>query len=324
MKKIIALIIFLCVLSVIGCGRRRFYYNQQAYVQEWGITEREANRQSFYHDTENTSIELIGWSKDGLAAVRYRCNIVAKYNSRDITFAIVNTVTNEIIEVERINVGPLLAHSTIIAQNPRQRSVSGPHSWAFLDENDSIRHHSWDAHIWSTLDDFIEYYKRRWNWLLVRYRINGKIDDIFADISQDDLQEPTVGDYSVWFDYMIRKDLAYRYVFNWSRFMRREEAGLHRRDVMRWKLMIGDDDVQRIIAEMRKKPYMFMRITGRIIHGYYKSPYENRIVVVVSMRRGINTMVGNQYHGRLEFYGFNLDDMDKPRRRVTPFRAEER
>jgi hypothetical protein len=61
------------------------------------------------------------------------------------------------------------------------------------------------------------------------------------------------------------------------------EMEIHR-DIINWKLLVGNDAVQKKITENvdDKRTGWYENISGRKILGYYKSPYENRIVVITT------------------------------------------
>ena len=78
-------------------------------------------------------------------------------------------------------------------------------------------------------------------------------------------------------------------------------------DIVSWKLLIGNDRVQKIITEKEEEEYRFVdNISGRKILGYYKSPYENRIVVVVSRYRFVPLSGGNRSVS-LDVFGCNMN-----------------
>jgi hypothetical protein len=104
--------------------------------------------------------------------------------------------------------------------------------------------------------------KAKWNLLLKKYNIIGRIDNPFKEIYKNDFKKFPVNNFECWFEYSIEKN-------------KDDFANL-----IDWKLFIGNNYVQKIISHAVERDYDDIR--GRKILGYYKSPYENRIAVFVS------------------------------------------
>jgi len=121
-NKFTDLIIILILLSVlISCSKNK---TGQEYIYELGIFfkyDRETFR-LYFDNKHNTPVEMIGWSKNGLFACRYRsfyANIFRDYTDglrsppseyiselpAQYSLVIINTVTNEIVEKDSIAIG---------------------------------------------------------------------------------------------------------------------------------------------------------------------------------------------------------------------------
>ena len=248
-KKLIALIIFSAVFCVlVGCSTGKASYKKQEYVCTWGLFSiHEMDRMRNLLDY-NRPFEVLGWSKNGLFAYMYGIKIPERRTSH-YSFVIVDTVTNETIESDDVSI--------------YQKSIG-------IDIYDDV----YRSLRFVPLARISEEYKNKWNVLLEKHHIIGNIEEPFSDILQDDLLEFPVDDFSCWFDYRI---LIPDYRPYHCLGKRKENI-----DVIKWKLKIGNDNVQKIIGEGGKKPSVVQYMTGSKIRGYYKSPYENRIAVVVS------------------------------------------
>jgi hypothetical protein len=91
--------------------------------------------------------------------------------------------------------------------------------------------------------------------------------------------------YTCWFNYTVEK-------------LNEGNA----RSIIKWKLYAGNGFGSKVISSGEYKTYEGV-ISGKRIVGYYKSPYENRIVIVVQTV----DHNGEIYHNSFEFYGCHLN-----------------
>jgi hypothetical protein len=91
--------------------------------------------------------------------------------------------------------------------------------------------------------------------------------------------------YSCWFNYTVEK-------------LNEGDA----RSIIKWKLYAGNGFGSKVISSGEYKTYEGV-ISGKRIVGYYKSPYEDRIVIVVQTVDHDPEI----YHDRFEFYGCHLN-----------------
>lgn len=243
-KNKVIFIIFLLVLTFYSFPEETTSYRNQQYIFSWDNYNEDQIRDIKKELDQNiySPFEMIGWSKNGLFAYRYRYYIDAApavvYN-----IAILNSITDEIIE------------------------------------NDSITVYGWNS---DNESSYIEY-KNKWNNMLEKYNIIGRIEDPISSNFKNDLQIFPINNISCWFDYTIIK------YDEWDT-----------NDIIKWKMIIGNNTIQKTITEKSERPYV--NIAGRKILGYFKSPYENRIVVV--------TNYYFTYFGpgsNVNFYGCNMD-----------------
>ena len=103
----------------------------------------------------------------------------------------------------------------------------------------------------------MEFYRTEYNSSLENHTISGRITDPSARISNNSALKFPFENYQCWFDYDILDD-----------------------DTVEWKLIIGDGTVQKTITEQKTAKTFLHSI--RIL-GFYKSPFENRIAVLVSL-----------------------------------------
>jgi hypothetical protein len=286
-NKLSGLIVFFIVLFLLnGCSVKKTVVSmEQEYIHSWGIFTRydKEKIKSLLDDKQSMPVEMIGWSKKGLFAYRYR-NI-----SGECTFVIINTITNEIIERDYVIMGEdyvgIYGGSSV--------------SFCYFNEDGTFNTKGLTAK-WNTLNDFIEDYRIKWNTLLEKNHIIGKIADPFSENFQNTLLEFPIDNNSCWFDYVTNNDYNYfDYVIE-----RKKE-----RDIFYWKLIIGNSTVQKIIGKEDVKPSLIEFLIGRKIRGYYKSPYENKIAVVVNCYRCISYPEKNITYGTLNLFGCNMDEI---------------
>ena len=126
----------------------------------------------------------------------------------------------------------------------------------------------------------IDTYKEKWNTLLRKYNITGEIIDPCAKIIDSNVMEFPSGNYRCWFDYscLISEEIP---VYN-------------------WELIIGNEYVQKTVTHQITRNLILVRIK---IIGYFKSPFENRIVIFLS---SASTFSGNVYFTP-SLYGCNMN-----------------
>ncbi|MCL2208676.1 MAG: hypothetical protein FWC19_04965 [Treponema sp.] len=132
--------------------------------------------------------------------------------------------------------------------------------------------------------DLTKEYTAKWNTILRNYKITGEVNSSIADDFINNLIEFPINDYNCWFDDFETE-----------------------KDINKWTLIIGNENIQKIISEGEYELYRDMHnIKGRKILGYYKSPYENRIVVVTIYYDWISFSGG--YHTvKLDLFGCNMN-----------------
>jgi hypothetical protein len=132
--------------------------------------------------------------------------------------------------------------------------------------------------------DLTKEYIAKWNTILGNYKISGEAGNPIADDFVNNLLEFPINDYNCWFDDFEAE-----------------------KDINKWTLIIGNENIQKIISEGKYELYRDMHnIKGRKILGYYKNPYENRIVVVTIYYDWISFSGG--YHTvKLDLFGCNMN-----------------
>ena len=103
----------------------------------------------------------------------------------------------------------------------------------------------------------IEYYKSEFNSSLKEHNITGHITDPSAKIEGNNALQFPLEDFQCWLEYE-KRDV----------------------DAVEWKLLIGNGSVQKTITQQRTESPFLNSIR---IAGFYKSPYENRIAVLVNL-----------------------------------------
>lgn len=305
-NKFTGLIVILILLPLlIGCSKneseQEYSKNEaeQEYIHEVGVlTKYDMETFRLYFDNKHTTpVEMIGWSKDGLFACRYKsfnASIVRRYTDLEsppseyiaesparYSFVIIDTVANEIIEQDSIVIGDNFI------------GIVGEYGVSALyDEKERPDRKGYTAN----LNEIIAGYKIKWEGLLKKHNIIGRVDDFLANNFKDSLLNFPIKNYSCWFDYDKDK--------NPSDLFEIFERG----SIIKWKLMIGNDVVQKIIGEYDETTRRW-HIIGSKILGYYKNPYKNSIVVVVSYYRNDNTFEFNTLRGTLKFFACNIGDI---------------
>ena len=268
---------------------KTFNSKKQGYVHSNFFYSGEVKeRHLLYLDgNQNTPLEMIGWSKNSLFAYRYIEYVENHYFEGGLgnfspryAFIIINTITNEIIEKDRIIIGADFV------------GLYGDYAVSnyYFDENGRFNTRG-NITKWNTLKELTDEYKTKWNALLEKYHIDGEISNPFSLSFKNDFLEFPVNMYICWFDYIVEhnegKDI------------------LDTKDIIKWKLLIGNDIVSKVVFETEEQRY-FDYITGRKIIGYYKNPYENKIVIVVNYHNYTTHMLGGWLSGTLNLFGFNM------------------
>ncbi|MCL2260490.1 MAG: hypothetical protein FWC15_03945 [Fibromonadales bacterium] len=208
------------------------------------------------------AMEMIGWSKTGLLAYRYKYFVDDGRGQFWVySYAIINASNNKIVEQDSIE-------AEINAQP------------------EEIKQHKEQA----------KEYKEKWTAILEKYEIAGKIDNLLAENFKNDLSKFPVDGFYSWLDYSINSITIDNNV---------DDEGI-KIDTVKWQLMVGNGTVQKAIGgNIEEFEGMLSNISGRKILGYYKSPYENIIVVALSNYYWFNFSGG--YHTiRLELFGCGL------------------
>jgi hypothetical protein len=309
-NKFTDLIIILILLSVFtGCFKNKTgaehsqSETEQEYIHKFGFffnDEMETFRR-YFDNNHNMPVEAIGWSKDGLFAYRYKsfnANIFREYTDLEsppreyiaefparYSLVIINTVTNEIIEEDSIEIGEGVIGTV------EENSI-----FYLYDENE-WRDLEGDT---ANLNEILETYKNKWEGLLQKHNIIGRVDDLLADNFQAGLSDFPIDNYSCWFDYTIESDED-NYLSELDRIYKRK-------DVVKWKLMIGNNAAQKIIGENDEIVMAFDMIGSKIL-GYYKNPFENTIVVVASYYWYTDYPESDTLWGTVNLFSCNMDNI---------------
>ena len=226
-----------------------------------------------------TDFEMVGWSNRGLFAYRYRYLIDDGMISCWVySLVVTNAVTDEIIKTDTAAIVELKEDSET---REYVDSLSGFFSFKlfFKEEREEVS---------------IEY-RNRWNVILEEHNISDRVSDPFSETFRPDLLQFPINDFNSWLEH------------NTSTITRQQATGVTEWDIVSWKLIIGNDKVQKIITEKEDEEHRFIdNISGRKILGYYKSPYQNRIAVVVSHYRYAPVSSGN-HRIELDVFGCNMN-----------------
>ena len=210
-----------------------------------------------------TEIEMIGWTAKGLFAYRYRCYLDNGQGTGWVySLKIIDTVTDKIIEEDSIE---------LYDPGDEPEEMSGALSAD---------------------------YKTKWNKLLEKYNIAGKVDDPVSEEFKMDIIKFPINNFNCWFDYQVIRNTNFDE--NWG-----EDITY---DTVNWKLIIGNNTIQKKISEDSDEygiPF-FWNVSGRKILGYYKSPYENRIVVITTNYFWYSYS-GGYYSVGLDLFGCNMN-----------------
>jgi len=227
-------------------------FEKQQYIFEAGIGEQRQEDIKINLDSNRISpVEIVGWSENGLLAYRERI-----YSDGMPGFiykmVIFNPIDDRILEQDSAQ-----ELAVFLYQDPDEEWVK---KWV------------------------IEY-RTKWNSLLEKHNIIGRIDNPIKEIAQAVFLQFPVDNFECWFDYTIEATDPGDYWYDcW----------------INWKLIVGNDNVQKIINVDKERNYT--DISGRKILGYMRNPYANSIVVFVNHYA---TYFGPR--GGINLYGCNMD-----------------
>jgi len=227
-----------------------------------------------------TAIEMIGWSNNGLFAYRTKSmHDSGMWGGWVYSLIVLNTINDEIIERESFIVGD-------IENDEYYQDIAKNLDAALLPEEIS--------------SDLTKEYIAKWNTILRNYKISGEIGNPIADDFVNNLLKFPINNYNCWFD-------DPEYTFEKYKFKSGDEVVEFKKDVYNWMLIIGNENIQKIISEGKDELYGDMHnINGRKILGYYKSPSDNRIVVATIYYDWI-AFSGGYHTVKLDLFGCNLN-----------------
>jgi hypothetical protein len=229
--------------------------NQDYFIREIQIFGYTLDRETVLSRIDtNISIEVVGWSENGLFAYRSRHHREdGRFGGWVYSFVIIDTNNNEILKRDFIEMS----------------------SWMFF-----------DGEYVPVTEEILGYlsgeYKTKWNAILEENNINGRIDNPFESVFQYDLLDFPIDSFYSWFEVP---------------------------DIIEWKLILGNNTIQKIISEnTMEEDHRWDNIYARKILGYFKSPYENRIVIAVG-RYYWGAFSGGFSFAGIELFSFNMDDI---------------
>jgi hypothetical protein len=230
----------------------------QYYIRSYGDFDNKEMDILKLDTSAYTAIETVGWSRNGLFAYRYKYLLDSgRITCWVYSLAIIDTITDKIIEEDSIEMDPYMYPEEM-------------HSALSVE------------------------YKAKWNAILEKHNITGRVDDPIASNFQDDFLEFPITNLYCWLDYTI------------NRTVRGNDSPLET-DIIQFKLIVGNNTIQKIVSEGKEeREGFFPNISGRKILGYYKSPYENRIVVIVSNYYW-DSFSGGYHTVGLDLFGCNMD-----------------
>jgi hypothetical protein len=106
-------------------------------------------------------------------------------------------------------------------------------------------------------DERIAEKRREWQELLAKHGITGEIGNPVEEIGEEGYQNFEGRNFKCWFDYELIYDEY---------------------EVIDWKLVVEIGNKQKVVSSGRQYSDS---LCGKKILGYYQSPYENRIVIIV-------------------------------------------
>ena len=264
MKRILLFICMLVPFSIF-CEEIIFSGSSQYFIHSIGGSENNNDAMKILKLDTNpfTEIEKIGWSGKGLFAYRCRCYLDNGQGTGWVySLKIINTITDKIIE------------------------------------EDSIELYDPDYEPEEMPGDLSGEYKTKWNTILKKHNIVGRVDDPISENFKMDFYEFPINNFNCWFDYHVKRVTKYDQTYG-------ENMTYNN---VNWKLIIGNNVIQKKISEDFGEygGNYFFNIYGRKILGYYKSPYENRIVVVTTNYYWVSYS-GGYYSVGLDLFGCNMN-----------------
>jgi hypothetical protein len=264
MKKIF---LFICILApfyvfseeIISSGSSQYFIRSIGSFEN----DKKAMEQLKLDTNPFTDIEMIGWTAKGLFAYRCRCYLDNGQGTGWVySLTIINTITDKIIE------------------------------------NDSIELYDPEDDSEKMSDALSAEYKTKWNKILEKHNIAGRVDSPVSEKFKMNLLKFPVNNFNCWFDYQIIRKTNFDE--DWD-----EDITY---DTVNWKLIIGNNTIQKKVSEDSdeyKIPF-FGNVSGRRILGYYKSPYENRIVII-TINYYWYSYSGGYYSVGLDLFGCNMN-----------------
>jgi len=169
-----------------------------------------------------------------------------------------------------------------------RNSIISEHKISFHNEFDEET----DSFIPILPSEEIEILLRNWNNMLERNGINERIHTFnqWLNFTQFAVFPHIRGEvsYDSWFDTEIEEDDS-SFSFQW---------------IIRWSLIVSNGSQTKIIASGEEYNFDPHGYRGSTVLGYYKSPYENRLVVITAHHF---MFLGDHSH-RITLYGFYLGE----------------
>jgi len=222
-----------------------------------------------YPLSNGNTIELVGWSDAGLVAyLDSRVNIYLWYMSMDL---VIFDATRDAI-IERVSAGDGTDYSLFFdrKKGPVFKQYRG---FPALSSKKAIS---------ETL--------RNWNKALERNDIRERIDNFNTPLAVTQLHAfPLIQEgktFDSWFEIVAEEE--------------GEEDSFAINST--WSLMGSNGTQTKIISSGEEITYMVGGYVGSTVLGYFKSPYENMLVVIAAH----HIRIGDDIH-HIELYGFHLD-----------------
>jgi len=257
-------------------------YFIRAYGEEYvNLNRGEAARLLRMDANSFADIEVVGWSRSGSLAYRYRYLIDNGMISCWVySLVVINAVTDLIIEKNTAAITELFNKDFVSNDDLEYvKDISGILGFIIFFKE--------------TREEATIEYRDEWNAILGKHNISGRVGDPFSETFRQDLLQFPINDFNSWLEHNI--------------ITLRQSGGDNDFDIVSWKLIVGNDRVQKIIAEKEDQEQRFIdNISGRKILGYFKSSYENRIAIVVSHSRFVPFSGGN-YSVSLDVFGCDMN-----------------
>ena len=200
----------------------------------------------------NATIEMIGWSENGLFAYRLRRYMSdGRFEGWVYALVVIDTNSNRLVEWNSFEMS----------------------DWMFYDgEFIPVTE--------EMLYELSREYGMNWNTLLETHNISGRVESPFESNFHNNLLEFPINGFHCLF-----------YVLSETE----------------WKLVLDNGVVQKLINKnIGEEDQRWDNTSARKILGYFKSPYDNRIVVVVAWYYW-GAFSGGISNAGFELFGFNMD-----------------